>query len=186
MPEEPYSNPLERPTLRTNKPAANYARRSPAYARYKEKDKTQSREMQTEDLMKWARVQGWKDHDLDPYFADLGLSGTLRPDQRPDMLRLFDNIDAGRYDHGSVICFQENRLFRDETQIYYNQFIQKCLEHDVVVVVVSPYLMIYDFRDDLLTEIFRWKCKESADFIKRHVKGWMLPARRRAAWLGGK
>lgn len=142
--------------------------------------------MQTEDLIDWAMRQGWKDHNLDPYFADLGLSGTLPPDQRPDMFRLFDNIDSGRYDHGSGICFQENRLFRDETQIYYNQFIQKCLEHDVVVVVVSPYLMIYDFRDDLLAEIFRWKCKESADFIKRHVKGWMLPARRRAAWIGGK
>src|SRR6266851_4351846 len=96
MPEDQFTNPPERPTLRINKPAACYARRSPAYARYKEKDKTQSREMQTEDLIDWAIRQGWKGHDLDPYFADLGLSGTLRPDQRPDMLRLFDNIDAGR------------------------------------------------------------------------------------------
>jgi hypothetical protein len=171
-------------TLRTGKPTAGYARRSDHLAKDKEKDKSQSREMQTEDLKKWAIGQGWKEEDFHPYFADLGLSGTLRPDQRPDMLRLFDDIDAGMFDHSSVICYQENRLFRDETQIYYNQFIQKCKDHDVVVVVVSPYLMIYDFRDDFLTEMFRWKCKEAADFIKRHVKGWMHPARERAAKQG--
>jgi hypothetical protein len=184
MPEEEV-NQYVRPTLRVDKPAANYARRSNPYAKNKDKDKSQSTEMLTDDLMKWAIVQGWIEDLLDPYYADLGLSGTLRPDQRPDMLRLFDNIDAGRYDHGSSICYQENRLFRDETQIYYNQFIDKCKQHDVVVVVVSPYLMIYDFRDDMLTEMFRWKCKESADFIKRHIKGWMLPARYRAAWHDG-
>jgi len=160
-----------RPTLRINKPAANYARRSNPYARDKDKDKSQSTEMLTDDLMLWAGGEGWREGLLDPYYADLGLSGTLRPDQRPDMLRLFDNIDAGKYDHGTVICYQENRLFRDETQIYYNQFIEKCKAHDIVVVVISPYLMIYDFRDDFLTEMFRWKCKEPADFIKRHIKG---------------
>jgi hypothetical protein len=174
-----------RPVLRTGKPAAAYARRSDHKAKDEEKDKSQSREMQTEDMIDWGMVQGWKRQLLFPYFADLGLSGTLRPDQRPDMLRMFDDIDAGKLDHGTVICWQENRLFRDETQIYYNQFIQKCLEHDILVVVVSPYLMIYDFRDEFMTEMFRWKCKESADFIKRHVKGWMLPARHRAAWIDG-
>ncbi len=184
LPEEEASQYI-RPTLRVNNRAANYARRSNPYARDKDKDNSQSTEMLTEDLMCWARGEGWSEVLLDPYYADLGLSGTLRPDQRPDMLRLFDNIDAGKYDHGSVICYQENRLFRDETQIYYNQFIEKCKAHNVVVVVVSPYLMIYDFRDDFLTEMFRWKCKESADFIKRHIKGWMLPARHRAAWHDG-
>ncbi len=171
---------IARPTLRTNRPAAAYARRSDHKARDKEKDKSQSREMQTEDMIDWGMMQGWKRQLMFPFFADLGLSGALRPDQRPDMLRMFDEIDSGKFDHGTVICWQENRLFRDETQIYYNQFIQKCLEHDILVVVVSPYLMIYDFRDDFMLEMFRWKQKESADFIKRHVKGWMLPARYRA------
>ncbi len=184
MPEEQDSLSV-RPTLRTDTPTAGYARRSNPYAKDKEKDKSQSREMQTEDLREWAIAQGWKDKDFHPYFADLGLSGTLRPDQRPDMLRLFDDIDARKFDGGSVICYQENRLFRDETQIYYNQFIQKCKDHDIIVVVMSPYLIIYDFRDDFLTEMFRWKCKEAADFIKRHIKGWMLPARHRAAWHDG-
>src|SRR6266851_745217 len=149
-----------RPMLRVNSPAAAYARRSDQKAKDEETDKSQSREMQTEDMIDWAIKQGWERAILFEYFADLGLSGTLRPDQRPDMLRLFDDIDAGRFDHGTVICFQENRLFRDETQIYYNQFIQKCLEHNIHVVAISPRLIIYDLRDDVLKEMLRTKLKE--------------------------
>jgi hypothetical protein len=149
------------PTLRTNRSAAIYARRSNPTAKNKETDKSQSREMQTEDLLVWAINVGWDNDLLEPYFADLGLSGTLRPDERPDMLRLFDDLDCGKLDNGTVICYQESRLFRDETQIYYNQFIQKCKAHNVLVVAVSPYTMIYDFADEFLTEMFRWKCKEN-------------------------
>ncbi len=172
------------PVLRTDRKAAIYARRSPAYTRDATKDKSQSREMQTQDLLEWATNQGWLDNDLEPYFADFGLSGTLRPDERPDMLRLFDDLDSGKLDHGTVICYQESRLFRDDTQIYYNQFIQKCKGHDVLVVAVSPYTMIYDFTDEFLTEMFRWKCKEAGEFIKRQIKGWMHPAKERAARQG--
>lgn len=172
------------PTLRTARNAAIYARRSDERAKKRETDKSQSREMQTEDLLVWAINVGWDNELLEPYFADLGLSGTLRPDERPDMLRLFDDLDSGKLDHGTVICYQESRLFRDETQIYYNQFIQKCKEHDVLVVSVSPYTMIYDFADEFLTEMFRWKCKEAGEFIKRQIKGWMHPARIRAAKQG--
>jgi Resolvase, N terminal domain len=172
------------PALRIDRKAAIYARRSPTYARDASKDKTQSREMQTQDLLEWGIGQGWLETDLEPYFADFGLSGTLRPDERPDMLRLFDDLDSGKLDHGTVICFQESRLFRDESQIYYNQFIQKCKEHDVLVVAVSPYMMIYDFSDEFLTEMFRWKCKEAGEFIRRQIKGWMHPARIRAAKQG--
>ncbi len=185
LPRREKEESITRPTLRTDRPAANYARRSDHKAKDEETDTSQSREMQTEDLIEWDLEHGWKRHLLFEYFADLGLSGTLRPDQRPDMLRLFDDIDAGKFDHGSIVCWQENRLFRDDTQIYYNQFSQKCLEHDIVIVVVSPYLIIYDFRDEFMLEMFRWKQKEAADFIKRHVKGWMLPARFRAAWIDG-
>ncbi len=171
--------------LRTNKPGAIYARRSDPTAKDKDKDRTQSREMQTDDLLKWGIRQGWKRELLHEYFADLGLSGTLRPDQRPDMLRLFDDIDAGKFDNGTIICYQENRLFRDETQIYYNQFIDKCLQHNIHVVVISPRLVIYDLRDDVLKEMLRAKLKEAAEFIPRHIKGWLHPARERAAWVYG-
>src|SRR5260370_42176189 len=88
--------------LRTNKPLAIYARRSDPTAKHEKKDRSQSREMQTEDMIKWGTRNGWTNNLLFPYFADLGLSGTLRPDQRPDMLRLFDDIDSGKFDGGTI------------------------------------------------------------------------------------
>src|SRR5436309_2262126 len=168
--------------LRTNKPVLVYARRSDPYAKDKKKDRTQSREMQTDDMIEWAGEHGWPADLIYPYFADLGLSGTLRPDQRPDMLRLFDDLDTGRFDDGTIACWQENRPFRDETHIYYNQLIDKMLQHNVVMVVISPRLYIYDMRDPFDKERLREKFKEAADFIPKHIKGWLHPAKERAAW----
>src|SRR5437868_2541231 len=171
--------------LRTNKPLAIYARRSDPTAKNAKKDKTQSREMQTEDFIKWGKRNGWVDNLIFPYFADLGLSGTLPPDQRPDMLRLFDDLDSGKLDGGTIACWQENRPFRDETHIYYNQLIDKMLQHNIVMVVLSPRLYIYDMRDPFDKERLREKFKEAAEFIPKHVKGWLHPARERAAWVYG-
>src|SRR6266851_3702503 len=172
-----------RPMLRVNSPAAAYARRSDQKAKDEETDKSQSREMQTEDMIDWAIKQGWERAILFEYFADLGLSGTLRPDQRPDMLRLFDDLDSGKLDGGTIACWQENRPFRDETHIYYNQLIDKMKQHNVVMVVLSPRLYIYDMRDPFDQERLREKFKEAAEFIPKHVKGWLHPARERAAWV---
>src|SRR2546422_2990602 len=129
--------------LRTDKPVLVYARRSDPYAKDKKKDRTQSREMQTNDMIEWAIDRDWPANLIYPYFADLGLSGTLRPDQRPDMLRLFDDIDSGKFDGGTIACWQENLPFRDKKHIYYNQLIAKLLQNDVIMVVLSPRLYIY-------------------------------------------
>jgi hypothetical protein len=171
--------------LRTNKPLAPYARRSDPTAKDAKRDRTQSREMQTEDMIAWGLHNGWSLALIFPYFADLGLSGTLRPDQRPDMLRLFDDLDSGKLDGGTIACWQENRPFRDETHIYYNQLIDKMLQHNVVMLVMSPRLYIYDMRDPFDMERLRDKFKEAAEFIPKHVKGWLHPARERAAWEYG-
>lgn len=168
--------------LRTDRPFLPYARRSDPTAKDAKKDKTQSREMQTEDMIKWGKEKGWSKSLIYPYFADLGLSGTLAPDQRPDILRLFEDLDSGKFDHSTIGCWQENRLFRDETHIYYNQLIDKMLQHDVVLVVISPRLYIYDMRDSYDRERLREKFKEAARFIPDHIKGWLYPARERAAW----
>ena len=168
--------------LRTNRPLAIYARRSDPTAKNAKKDKTQSREMQTEDFINWGESNGWPDRLIFPYFADLGLSGTLPPDQRPDMFRLFDDLDSGKLDNGTIACWQENRPFRDETHIYYNQLIEKMKKHNVVLVVLSPRLYIYDMRDPFDEERLRDKFKEAANYIPTHIKGWLHPARERAAW----
>ncbi len=168
--------------LRTNKPFAPYARRSDPTAKDATRDRTQSREMQTDDFILWGKRKGWPEHLIYPYFADLGLSGTLPPDQRPDMLRLFEDLDSGKLDGGTIGCWQENRPFRDETHIYYNQLIEKILLHDVVLVVLSPRLYIYDMRDPFDKERLRDKFKEAANYIPVHIKGWLHPAKERAAW----
>ncbi len=133
-------------------------------------------------MIKWGVRSGWDYTLIFPYFADLGLSGTLRPDQRPDMLRLFDDLDSGKLDGGTIACWQENRPFRDETHIYYNQLIDKMKQHNVVMVVLSPRLYIYDMRDPFDEERLREKFKEAAEFIPKHIKGWLHPAKERAAW----
>src|SRR5258708_7003380 len=168
--------------LRTDRPFMPYARRSDPAAKNAKKDKTQSREMQTEDMIQWGKGKGWPESLIYPYFADLGLSGTLSPDQRPDILRLFEDLDSGKFDHSTIGCWQENRLFRDETHIYYNQLIAKLLQHDAVLVARSPRLHLYDIRDSYDRERLREKFREAAKFIPEHVKGWLHPARERAAW----
>jgi len=44
---------------------------------------------------------------------------------------------------------------------------------------------IYDMRDPFDMERLREKFKEAAEFIPKHVKGWLHPARERAAWVYG-
>jgi len=73
--QEQREQEIER-RLRTDRPAGIYARRSDPEAKDKNKDKSQSREMQTDDLVKWGIKQGWMRELLHEYFADLGLSGT--------------------------------------------------------------------------------------------------------------
>src|SRR5690242_5377326 len=111
LPERPdkEQNLVLAKQLCTNKPLAPYARRSDPTAKDVRRDHTQSREMQTEDMIAWGLRSGWPLALIFPYFADLGLSGTLRPDQRPDMLRLFDDLDSGKLDGGTIACWQENR-----------------------------------------------------------------------------
>ena len=73
LPEQQHNEQKIERHLRTNNPAGIYARRSDPTAKDRNKDKTQSREMQTDDLIKWAVRQGWLRELLHEYFADLGL-----------------------------------------------------------------------------------------------------------------
>jgi len=54
---------------------------------------TESTEMQTDDLIKWLQVRGVRDN-YHLFDADLGLSGTLRIDERPDLQEMIRRINA--------------------------------------------------------------------------------------------
>src|SRR6266849_816937 len=75
------------------------------------KKHVQSTEMQTEELQDWLVKKGVLERRIALYDADLGMSGQLRIDQRPDLLRLVKDIERGNVQ--AVMVYQISRLFRD-------------------------------------------------------------------------
>src|SRR6266567_539771 len=80
----------------------------------------QSGEMQTEDLMEFAKRLGWPDDLIILYIEHRqkdgtikSASGRLRIDQREGLKALVERIEADEIK--AVLIFLEDRLFRDET-----------------------------------------------------------------------
>jgi hypothetical protein len=92
---------------------------------------------------------------------------------------------------GAVACIDEDRLFRDLTQLQVNRFIQICEEHDVHIITPG---MIYDFRNESTRRFhrrqFRFKSEEAAEIIYSIQQGRLYAARQREVqqgrWLGGR
>ena len=104
------------------------------------------------------------------------------------MKGLFALITGGHI--GTVACQDEDRLFRDVTQIQVNIFIEACRRHRVLVLTPS---MTYDFGHPTLGQFharqFRFKCEMAADYITTVVKGKLYTAKMRrlheGRWVGG-
>lgn len=143
--------------------------------------------IQTIDMPEYAVRMGWSRELVQLIDMDAGVSGTKKIDERPGMKRLFELITDGQI--GAVACQDEDRLFRDVTQIQVNIFIQACAENHVLV--ITPH-MVYDFghpyMGDFHARQFRFKCEVAADYIKTFVKGKLHRARQRMAmegrWVG--
>jgi predicted site-specific integrase-resolvase len=144
--------------LNTNAQIGIYARQSTLG---QIKNCTQSTEMQTEDLVEYAKQLGWDENHIVVITQDLAKSGKLRIDQRKGMSLLMRWIQEDEIK--TVLVFLEDRLFRDETGLQYNYFIDACKQHDVKVVTRNK---VYDFsyRDDVKT--FRDRCEAAADFLE--------------------
>src|SRR5690348_6648836 len=69
-----------------------YARQS---TQYQVKNMTTSTEMQTEDLVDFARRLGWADEKIILFAQDLGRSGRLRIDEREGLRTLVSYIEEG-------------------------------------------------------------------------------------------
>jgi DNA invertase Pin-like site-specific DNA recombinase len=123
-----------------------------------------STEMQTEDLVEFARRLGWDDDKIIVFTQDLGLSGRLRIDEREGLRTLVSRIEDGTIK--AVIVFLEDRLFRDETQVQVNTFISICKRYGVLV--ITPQ-MTYNFNNRFHVKEFRWKCEAAADYITDYV-----------------
>ncbi|MBK8033787.1 MAG: recombinase family protein [Chloroflexi bacterium] len=146
-----------------------------------------STDIQTIDMALYLQQQGWKQDDIVLIDMDEGVSGTKRIDERPGMRTLFDLIVERRI--RAVACQDEDRLFRDVTQIQVNIFIQACKEARVLVITPS---MVYDFAHEQLgvfhARQFRFKCEMAAEYINTVIIGKLHRAKQRlmreGRWAG--
>jgi DNA invertase Pin-like site-specific DNA recombinase len=144
--------------------------------------------IQTVDMVAYLKQRGWGDDDIIMIDMDAGISGTTKIDERPGMRKLFDLITQGQI--GTVACQDEDRLFRDVTQIQVNIFIEACRTSHVLVLTPS---MVYDFGNELAGTFharqFRFKSEMAAEYLQTVIKGKLHRARNRVLregrWAGG-
>jgi DNA invertase Pin-like site-specific DNA recombinase len=147
-----------------------------------------STDMQQIDLPRYVASLGWSTDEIILIDEDEGVSGAKRIDERKGMSRLFDMIITGRI--GAVAVQAEDRLFRDETQIQVNVFIDACVRQNVRV--ITPYFK-YNFADKhegpYHRLLFRMRAKQAADFLNSYVRGRLVAAKERrmllGMWMGG-
>lgn len=164
--------------LPVDRPIANYYRQSTD-----EQVGNVSTTIQTVDMPNYLERLGWKRDNIIMIDVDEGVSGTTKIDEREGMSQLFDLIT--RNEIGAVACQDEDRLFRDATQIQVNIFMEACREHRVLVITPS---MVYDFAHPnygtFHARQFRFKSEMAADFIKTIIIGKLHAARDSLAMSG--
>jgi DNA invertase Pin-like site-specific DNA recombinase len=170
-------------SLPTNRPVAVYYRQSTTA-----QVGNVSTFIQTIDIPALLKARGWKEDQIIMIDADEGVSGQTKIDEREGMKNLFSLITSGAI--GTVACQDEDRLFRDVTQIQVNIFIEACRANRVLVLTPT---MTYDFgHKDMGTfhaRQFRFKSEMAADYITTVIKGKLHTAKLRmmheGRWAGG-
>jgi DNA invertase Pin-like site-specific DNA recombinase len=147
----------------------------------------ESAAQQAVDLIEYGRMLGWPDEKIQLFIENelmkriASVSGSLRIDQRPGLQTIVSLIEAGLV--GAVLVRSEDRLFRDETHVQDATFADLCKRHNVLIITLKT---VYDFnspnRDDY--DRFLDAARESANYVKKHVKVVMLGNRRRKAMRG--
>src|SRR6266567_1535809 len=170
QPEQPEQqapqqyNPWEKPVLPVGDELGIYARQSTSY---QVKNNLESNEMQTQGLVQYGKDLGWTDENKITLFAqDMARSGKLKIVDREGMLTLIEMIRKGQIK--AVLAAKVDRLFRDETALEYNTFIQVCKKHNCLV-IIPPYT-IYNFANKRDVKEFRYQCEKAADFLDDYVE----------------
>lgn len=181
---KPTSDELQQPTYGPRPwnllvEVAIYARQSTTKQTVENKE---SSEAQTKDQLEKVRSIGWGDDNITLFIegdGKRGVSGRVRIDKRTGLNALMEGIYTGRFKY--VFVMNEARLFRDETMIGPDTFIDACKTNDVIV-VTDVYR--YDFnRNPYDADQFRIQCQIAARFITDHV-GMMNRMRDRVAKRG--
>ena len=144
--------------------------------------------MQTVDMRDVLIRYGWSPDNVILIDVDKGISGTTAIHERAGMRELYGLIVGNRI--GAIACQDEDRLFRDVSQIQVNIFIKACKEHNVIVMTPT---MIYDFAHpqtgNFHARQFRFKAEMAAEYITAYIKGKLNAARTRlqmsGRWAGG-
>lgn len=135
-----------------------------------------STHIQTVNMVDYLKRLGWQEENILMVDMDAGVSGTKKIDEREGMSQLFQMIISGRV--GAVSAVDEDRFFRDVTQIQVNIFIEACKQHKVLVITPS---MIYSFHHEQMgihhARQFRWKSEVAADYITSYILGKLHEAR---------
>ena len=139
----------------------------------------ESTEMQTDDLIAWLVDRGVQDGSWKLFDADLGVSGTLRIDQRTGLQELVERIKAGEIK--VVLVYQISRLFRDDTGVEYNVFADICKKHNCVLVTSDG--MVFNFNNRMHLKMFRFLAEYAAEYIPQQI-GLLHAARMRKARRG--
>lgn len=159
--------------LPTEKPVAVYYRQS-TFAQVG----NISTAIQTIDMVSDLAKRGWKPENIILIDMDEGVSGTKKIEERDGMRRLFQLISDGTI--GAVACQDEDRLFRDVTQIQVNIFIEACRTAQVQVITPSViYVFHHPVQGDFYRRQFRYKSEMAADYINTVIIGKLNRARNR-------
>lgn len=139
-----------------------YARQSTPAQLVKHVDST---EMQTDDLIEWLVQRHVPEPHISLFDADLGLSGTLRIDQRTGLQELVEQIKADEIK--AVLVYQVSRLFRDETGVQYNVFANICKQHNCLLVTSDG--MVFNFQNPMHLKMFRFLAEMAAEYIPQQI-----------------
>src|SRR5438128_4751107 len=116
--------------LPVDKPVVQYIRQS---TMGQVKHNLQSKIQQDAQLAQRLIARGFS--DIIKIEADQGKSGQKRRDERTGLDHLYTLAEQGKV--GAIAFFDASRLWRDQTHVWYNDFIQLVIKHTIPVITYS-------------------------------------------------
>ncbi|MDQ2904183.1 MAG: recombinase family protein [Chloroflexota bacterium] len=176
---------FNQPVLVSDRDLAIYTRQSTKEQVIKNRE---AYDQQTIGLVKQGLELGWARDRIVVYIENkrkdgrwVNASGRLRIDQRPGLQALSERIEKDEVK--TVLVWAVDRLFRDEDMIQPAVFAKLCKEHHCLIITTDD---LFDFnnprRDD--RKRFLDAAQAAADYVTKHVKGRMLPARAQVSLRG--
>jgi hypothetical protein len=145
---------------------------------------TFSAEANPKDLVREAQRQGFAPERIKVLDWDMGIGAyNTTIEDRPALHHWLTKLLPGK-ESRVVLVSQEDRLFRDRTEIQVNRFIELVARQGGWVICGIGNARIYNFHREMDRELFRMACKYGRQYIEYHIKGRLHPAIQRTAMAG--